>query len=172
MGRRKLSELKGDVETMNGSTKRILMTAVVGGLLSGAVKMGWEALVPPRTPERDEEPPPMTLLNKLSLPDNIKNATYHYNGHDIPVTVMGIHYGFSVANALAYGLIAEKCPKMTAFKGTLFGIAIHIAFHEYLLPKLNLTPQVKDLPNEERLSELFGHIVWMNTIDLVRNSSK
>ena len=29
--------------------------------------MGWEALVPPRTPEREEEPPPMTLLNQLGL---------------------------------------------------------------------------------------------------------
>lgn len=40
---------------MNRSTKRIILTGVVGGLLSGAVKMGWEALVPPRTPQRDEE---------------------------------------------------------------------------------------------------------------------
>ena len=28
--------------------------------------------MPPRTPERDEEPPPMTLLNQLGLPENIK----------------------------------------------------------------------------------------------------
>ncbi|MCJ1655635.1 DUF1440 domain-containing protein [Staphylococcus sp. NRL 16/872] len=157
---------------MNQTTKRILITGVVGGLLSGAVKMGWEGLVPPRTPERDEEPPPMTLLNKLGLPENIKNATYRYNGNDVPITVMGIHYGFSVANGLAYGLLAEKCSKVTAFKGSLFGIAVHIAFHEYILPKLELTPPVKDLPIEERLSELFGHIVWMNTIDLVRHSGK
>ena len=83
---------------------------------------------------------------------------------------MGIHYGFSVANALAYGLL-ERFPRITALKGSLFGVAIHIAFHEYLLPKLKLT-QVKDLPYEERLSELFGHIVWMNTIDMIRDSSK
>ena len=52
---------------------------------------------------------------------------------------MGIHYGFSVANALAYGLLAERFPRITALKGSLFGVAIHIAFHEYLLPKLKLT---------------------------------
>ncbi|MCQ9278268.1 DUF1440 domain-containing protein [Staphylococcus borealis] len=157
---------------MNRSTQRIIVTTIVGGLLSGAVKIGWEALVPPRTPEREQETPPMTLLNQLGLPDSIKNATYHYNGNDIPVTIMGIHYGFSVANAFAYGLLAERFPTITALKGSLFGIAIHIAFHEYLLPKLSLTPQVKDLPYEERLSELFGHIVWMNTIDMIRDSSK
>ena len=52
---------------MKQSTKRVIMTGVIGGLLSGAVKMGWEALIPPRTPQREEEPPPMTLLHKLNL---------------------------------------------------------------------------------------------------------
>ncbi|MDN8759713.1 DUF1440 domain-containing protein, partial [Staphylococcus aureus] len=40
---------------MNRSTQRIIVTTIVGGLLSGAVKIGWEALVPPRTPEREQE---------------------------------------------------------------------------------------------------------------------
>lgn len=157
---------------MKQSTKRVIMTGVIGGLLSGAVKMGWEALIPPRTPQREEEPPPMTLLHKLNLPDNVKHATYRYNENDIPITVMGIHYGFSIANAMVYGLLAKKCPKVATLRGTFFGILIHIAFHEYILPKLNLTPQVKDLPKEERISELLGHIVWMNTIDLIRNSHR
>ena len=34
--------------------------------------MGWEALMPPRTPEREEEPPPLTLLNQVGLPEKIK----------------------------------------------------------------------------------------------------
>ena len=55
-----------------------------------------EALIPPRTPQREEEPPPMTLLHKLNLPDNVKHATYRYNENDIPITVMGIHYGFQL----------------------------------------------------------------------------
>ena len=65
---------------------------------------------PPRTPQREKKPP-MTLLHKLNLPDNVKHATYRYNENDIPITVMGIHYGFSIANAMVYGLLAEKCPK-------------------------------------------------------------
>lgn len=40
---------------MNRSTKRVVITSIVGGLLSGAVKIGWEAIVPPRTPEREKE---------------------------------------------------------------------------------------------------------------------
>ena len=58
---------------MNRSTKRVVITSIVGGLLSGAVKIGWEAIVPPRTPEREKETPPMTLLNQVGLPDSIKS---------------------------------------------------------------------------------------------------
>ena len=57
---------------MNRSTKRVVITSIVGGLLSGAVKIG-EAIVPPRTPEREKETPPMTLLNQVGLPDSIKS---------------------------------------------------------------------------------------------------
>mgnify|MGYP006948748938 FL=1 len=38
--------------------------------------------------------------------------------------------------------------------------------------RLEQTPKVEDLPKEERLSELLGHIIWMNTIDFVHSSSK
>ena len=49
---------------MSSTCKRIMVTGLVGG----AIKMGWEALVPPRTPEREEEPPPMTLyLRRLNM---------------------------------------------------------------------------------------------------------
>ena len=144
---------------MTNTCRRIMLTGIAGGFIGGAVKMGWEALVPPRTPERDEEPPPMTLLHKLNLSENVKNAKYTYNQNDIPITVMGVHYGFSIANAFVYALLTEKCPKFSTFRGGAFGIMIHILFHEYLLPRLGITPEVEDLPKEGRLSELFAHMI-------------
>lgn len=157
---------------MSVSYEKVIMTGLVGGFLGGAVKMGWEALLPPRTPERDEEPPPMTMLNQLGLPENVKHARYHYNGNEIPLTIMGVHYGFSIANAFGYALLAEKFPQVKVLRGSAFGVLVNIAFHEYLLPHLALTPKVEDLPKEERFSELLGHIIWMNTIDFVHSSSK
>ncbi|MEQ6028785.1 DUF1440 domain-containing protein [Staphylococcus saccharolyticus] len=141
---------------MTNTCRRIMLTGIAGGFIGGAVKMGWEALVPPRTPERDEEPPPMTLLHKLNLSENVKNAKYTYNQNDIPITVMGVHYRFSIANAFVYALLTEKCPKFSTFRGGAFGI----------------TPEVEDLPKEERLSELFGHMNWMNSIEFVRLAIK
>ena len=85
---------------------------------------------------------------------------------------MGIHYGFSIAHAFAYAILAERYSKVTVLRGSLFGIAINIAFHEYLLPRVGLTPEIDELPKEERISELLGHIVWMNAIDYVRSALK
>lgn len=45
----------------NISVKRVALTGIAGGLLAGAVKIGWESLFPPRTPQREEEPPPLTF---------------------------------------------------------------------------------------------------------------
>ena len=101
---------------MSSTCKRIMVTGLVGGFIGGAIKMGWEALVPPRTPEREEEPPPMTLLNQLGLPEKVKHATYNYNQNEIPIVVMGIHYGFSIAHAFAYAILAEKIFQSSCFK--------------------------------------------------------
>ncbi|NWK85077.1 DUF1440 domain-containing protein [Staphylococcus sp. GSSP0090] len=156
----------------NVSIKRVAITGVVGGLLAGAVKMGWEALLPPRTPERDEEPPPVTMMKVFNVPDSVRNASYVYNDNEVPLAVMGIHYGFSVVNATLYALLSEQSESVSTWKGGLFGIGVHVIFHEFVLPKLKLTPARDELPPEEHFSELLGHIVWMYTIDLVRTSVK
>ncbi|MCU5745300.1 DUF1440 domain-containing protein [Staphylococcus sp. SQ8-PEA] len=154
------------------SCKRIVLTGIAGGLLAGAVKFGWEGLFPPRTPEREEEPPPLTLLNRLNVSDKVKDYRVVYNRNFIPVAVMGIHYGFSVVNALVYAGIAEYNHSITRHRGSWFGIAIHVLFHDLLLPRLGLTPKLQDLPPQERVSEFFGHVIWANTIELVRQSIK
>ena len=38
--------------------------------------------------------------------------------------------------------------------------------------QIKLNTSKEDLPAEEHLSELLIHIIWMNTIDIVRNSVK
>lgn len=63
---------------MNRSTKRVVITSIVGGLLSGAVKIGWEAIVPPRTPEREKETL-HDIIESGGLPDSIKKQ---------PITIM------------------------------------------------------------------------------------
>ncbi len=156
----------------NIAVKRVALTGIAGGLLAGAVKIGWESLFPPRTPEREEEPPPLTILKKVNVGDKVLEYRVVYNRNPIPVAVMGVHFGFSIANALVYALMAERCTTVTKGYGSVFGIAVHVAFHDVLLPLLKITPKRKDLPPQELISEFFGHIVWAKTIELVRRAIK
>ena len=42
-----------------------IYAGIIGGLLSGIVKLGWEVMFPPRTPERNATNPPQELLQQL-----------------------------------------------------------------------------------------------------------
>ena len=58
---------------MNRSTKRVVITSIVGGLLSGAVKIGWKLSFRLEHRNVRKKPHSMTLLNQVGLPDSIKN---------------------------------------------------------------------------------------------------
>lgn len=156
----------------NISIKRVVITGVIGGLLAGAVKWAGKVWYRHVHLNEDEEPPPVTMMKVFNVPDKIRHASYVYNDNEVPLAVMGIHYGFSVTNATLYALLSEQSESVTAWKGGLFGIGVHVLFHEFVLPKLKLTPERDELPPEEHFSELLGHMVWMYTIDLVRTSVK
>lgn len=143
-----------------------LAAGVVAGLSSGAIKMGWESLFPPRKPDR--EVPPVTALKQRGQdPDAL---TYTFNGNEVPWAVQSIHFGFSVVTVAAYSVAAEYFPKVKLLGGAAYGIGAWIVAHEILLPKQGLSPAAKDLPIEEHLSELFGHIAWMWEAEVVRRS--
>ncbi len=40
----------------------VVVIGTIAGVISGMVKIGWEAILPPRTQERDETNPPQRLL--------------------------------------------------------------------------------------------------------------
>lgn len=137
------------------------------GIISGLVKLGWENVLPPRTEERDATNPPQTLLEQFGVPTKVTHATYHYSGHQLPWVSYVIHFGFSTTFAVLYQIIGEKLPFVKKDAGTWFGLAIWVAFHLGIMPKMGTVPAAKDQPTEEHVSEALGHIVWMVTNDLV-----
>lgn len=65
------------------STFQFIYTAVIAGLLSGIVKLGWEVMFPPRTPERNATNPLNSYCNNLAFhkilhikPINFQNKCY------------------------------------------------------------------------------------------------
>jgi putative membrane protein len=143
-----------------------LVAGVVAGLTSGAVKMGWESLFPPRTPDR--EIPPVTFLKQRGIdPDD---AIYPYNGNQVPWGILAVHFGFSVVTVAAYSVAAEYFPRTRLWAGAAYGIGAFVVAHQIVLPRLGLSPAAKDLPVEEHASEFLGHIAWLLEAEQVRKA--
>jgi putative membrane protein len=140
-----------------------LFVGVIAGIISGFVKLGWEVLFPPRVPSRTPEP--TVLLHQLGIS---ANSTYTFSSVHIAWATLVIHFGFSIALALLYVVIAEYNPKIKLWMGAAFGVAVWIGAHLIVMPILGLTPGTFHLPFDENLSEFFGHIVWLVSIEIVR----
>lgn len=149
---------------------RTVGVGVVAGLVGGMVKIGWEAALPPRTPERDDPNPPMHLLEQIGVPESVRRTTVRYNGNDVPVTALAVHHAFSVATAVPYCLVARSHPGVTAAGGAALGTGVWTGFHLALLPALGTVPSAAHQPWQEHLSEALGHLVWSGTIEAVRRA--
>lgn len=159
----------GLLDTSAPESRRVgaaLAAGLVAGVSSAAIKMAWEAWLPPRKPDR--EVPPVTLLKEQGAdPDSL---TYTYNGNEVPWGVLSIHFGFSVVTVAAYSVLAEYFPKVKLWGGAAWGLGAWLVAHEVLLPKQGLTPAAGDLPIEEHVSEALGHVVWMWEAEAVRHT--
>lgn len=61
------------------NTIKMIFAGLVAGILAGIVKLGWEAILPPRTPSRNATNPPQELLQQLGIPSNITHLTYQFS---------------------------------------------------------------------------------------------
>lgn len=153
------------------SRRQIAKTIIVGiiaGIVSAIVKFGWEVPLPPRTPERNATNPPQELLQQLGFSEQFTHQTYTYLGNDLPWVSFIVHFGFSIAFALIYCLVAEYWPAIKMWQGVVFGLVVWIAFHIILMPIMGTVPAPWDQPFGEHFSESLGHAAWMWVIEIVR----
>lgn len=154
----------------NVNVSSAVKAGMVAGFLSGLVKLGWEDLLPPRTPDRDATNPPQAMLEKFGVPASVTHSTYTYSDQKLPWVSYLIHFGFSTTFAVGYSVLQHVTPPIRWGHGAIAGLGLWSAFHLGVLPMMQLTPAAKDLPAEEQFSEALGHIAWMSTIDLVSNA--
>lgn len=147
--------------------KAAVLAGVGAGIISGLVKMGWENILPPRTAERDKTNPPQQFLQQLGVPAKLTHATYTYSGHKLPWVSYILHYGFSTTFAIIYEVLGQNQKWIKAGDGTIYGLAVWVLYHIFLLPNFGTIPAVKDQPIEEHISEAIGHMAWMWTNDVV-----
>lgn len=148
--------------------KAALVAGLAAGLVAGFAKIGWEALFPPRTPERDALNPPVKLLDQLGLSQDTIHFSYTFSETERPIMIFLVHFGFSIFFAVLYSLWIERNAVVKRWGGAVYGTAVFVLFHEILLPIMGTVPPPWEQPAAEHLSELFGHIVWIWIIEIVR----
>ncbi len=138
-----------------------LLAGLAGGLVGSAAKVVAEELFPPRTKGRTI--PPRILIDRAveatnaSVPEPAKQAA-----------TQGIHWAFGTMIGGAYGVAAELSPKVTSWRGGVFGLTVNRVAHDNLLPKMELVAPVPEQPAQERVSEWITHVVYGVTTDTVR----
>ncbi|WP_057002422.1 YagU family protein [Agrilactobacillus composti] len=152
------------------SLSTLLWAGIFGGLISGLVKLGWENILPTRTALRNLTNPPQMLLQQIGIPKHITHLTYTYSGAQMPWVSFIVHFGFSIAFAIIYCLLAQKYAKITIGQGMVFGLAVWVAFHLIIMPLMGTVPAIWNQPIEEHISEALGHMVWMWTIEVFRSN--
>ena len=145
------------------------LVGLIGGIISAIVKFGWEVPLPPRTPERNATNPPQALLEWLGMNPSITHASYTFNGNTgLPWVSFLIHFGFSIAFAIIYCVIAERFPQIKLWQGVAFGLLVWVAFHVIFMPAIGIVPAPWDQPWQEHFSEIPGHMIWMWVIEIIR----
>ncbi len=85
-----------------------IYAGIIGGLLSGIVKLGWEVMFPPRTPERNATNPPQELLQQLGFSSEFTHQTYTFSNMELPWVSFIVHFSFSIVIAIIYCILVKK----------------------------------------------------------------
>lgn len=151
-------------ETKRTSAWVLLIAGIVGGFISAMVKSGTEDIMPPRLP--GVIPPPIQMLDAMGL--HADKMNYMYSAQAINWGGNGVHIIFSIVIAVIYCFLV-RCKKVFGvWAGIPFGIIIAFGAHSFVLPLLGIGQNVFLGPVEGWVSELFGTILWMWTIECFR----
>lgn len=151
MGRSKIQERERSL--LKGA-----LAGLIGGIAGSGTKAIAETIFPPRI--EGQTAPPVILAEKI--------AHHPLNDQQQAVAMHGIHWSFGALAGAVYGASVEFEPKMGAWRGAAFGLALNRLTHESLLPKMGLSEQTERQPTQERMSEWVSHVVYGVTTDLVR----
>lgn len=134
---------------------------IISGMISGMVKIGWEAILPPRTIARNLTNPPQQVMEQLGVPSSLTHA-YVFYSEDQKVFWFSLllHFSFSIVFSALFIFLVQYWKPVAFCQGAVYGIVIWIIFHLILIPAIGAIPAPWNQPFEEHFSEFFGHIVW------------
>lgn len=142
---------------------------VTAGLIAGAVAAlamdRFQALVSPLLPSSGDSEP---ATEKAA--DSVAQRTV---GHDLPdedkpLAGQAIHYALGIGLGVAYGVVAEFRPSVTAGYGSAFGVATATLLDEAAVPAVGLGAAPWDAGVAGNLFSYASHLVFGGVTELVR----
>lgn len=71
-------------------------------------KIGWEAILPPRTKERDETNPPQKLMQQIGFPQKITHAYFLYSkDQKVYWFALILHFSFSIVFSFIFVVLSQ-----------------------------------------------------------------
>ena len=113
------------------------------------------------------------MLEWFGMPHDTSHMMVTFSNNQLPIMSFIVHFSFAIAFGLIYCIAAEYFPRIKMWQGAVFGIVVYIGAHVIVMPLLgwapNPFPWVAGAQTwSEHFSELFGHIVWLWSIEIVR----
>lgn len=149
-------------ESPSPSPASVATAGAIGGFAGAAIKLVCEAIVPPRTADR-EAPPGVLAANIVRSLSGCELSSERKK-----LVALAMHWSFSVSTSVIYGIVASRDLRVTPAKGIVFGIVVWAGFHEIALPLLRATPPLRELPIGEQVNEFISHAIFGTTVEFVR----
>lgn len=145
------------------NTSRSLISGFVGGLAGTAVKTLIEQFLPVRKIEQRSAQ--IKIVDELST--KITGTPISTQNEALAEQLVNIPMGGSLGAAYGYGKKGRY--GLRPMDGVIFGATTWASTHETSLPILGLEPKPTDIPVRMQMNELFAHVAFGVTTELVRH---
>jgi len=145
------------------NTSRSVISGFIGGLAGTAVKTLIEQVLPVR--EIDQKSSQMKIVDDLST--KITGSPVSTHNEALAEQLVNIPMGGSLGAAYGYG--KKNRFGLKPMDGIIFGATTWASTHETSLPILGLEPKPTDVPVRMQINELFAHVAFGVTTELVRH---
>lgn len=144
------------------NTSRSVISGFVGGLAGTAIKSLIEHFLPVRKIE--DRSAQIKIIDDLST--KITGTPVSTQNEALAEQLVNVPFGASLGAAYSYG--KKRRNGLRPVDGVIFGLTTWTTTHETSLPLLGLESKPTDTPVRMQLNELFAHVAFGVTTEIVR----
>ena len=151
-----------DDDASKTNTARGIISGFLGGLTGTLVKAAVEEFLEVR--EIDEKAVQLKVIDDLS--ERITGSPMKIENEELAEHFVDIPLGASIGAAYGYG--KKDSEEINLFDGMILGATTWASTHETSLPLAGLEKNPEDTPITTQLQELFAHVLYGVTTEVVR----